>query len=151
MPKTNDATGATIYGNEGIVQAATGRLDQVDPSRNPDGSVIEGFESDEREIEEPRERFEPQTADVAPQLNEQEAERQEELRDAALAAPLSLDGKMSGQEEAEERAEKKDETAEQPVSPADSQRGSEVAKGDTSSDGNSSQTSAKKSRSAKNQ
>lgn len=48
MPKTNDATGATYQGVQGVVQAATGRLDEVDPSLNLDGTVKDGYESDER-------------------------------------------------------------------------------------------------------
>lgn len=50
MPKTN-VNGATYAGNDGIVEDAVGRLSQLDPSRNLDGSVVDGFESDEREIE----------------------------------------------------------------------------------------------------
>lgn len=58
MPKTNDATGATYAGYEGVVEHAggfgstrPGGLSQLDPSREVDGSVTEGFESEEREIE----------------------------------------------------------------------------------------------------
>jgi len=49
MPKSNHG-GATYYGNEGIVEDANGRLSQLDPSRNVDGSVVDGFESDERDL-----------------------------------------------------------------------------------------------------
>lgn len=58
MPKTNDATGATYAGFEGVVEHAggfgstrPGGLSQLDPNREVDGSVVEGFESEEREIE----------------------------------------------------------------------------------------------------
>lgn len=58
MPKTNDATGATYAGYEGVVEHAggfgstrPGGLSQLDPNREVDGSVVEGFESEEREIE----------------------------------------------------------------------------------------------------
>jgi hypothetical protein len=51
MPKTNYA-GATYAGHEGIVENAVGELSQLDPSRNVDGSVVDGFESDERELDE---------------------------------------------------------------------------------------------------
>ncbi len=59
MPKTNDASGATYEGHEGVVEHAGGYastrrpdgLSELDPSRNLDGTVVEGFESDEREIE----------------------------------------------------------------------------------------------------
>jgi hypothetical protein len=58
MPKTNDATGATYAGYEGVVEHAGGRgassrpggLSQLDPSREVDGKLTEGFESDERDI-----------------------------------------------------------------------------------------------------
>lgn len=120
MPKTNDASGATFYGHEGIVQAANGRLDQVDPSRNPDGSIVEGFESDERDIEneDGGDRFDgnvPLVADDAPELQPGVAEVQAQKRKDAEEAPLSLDGKMSGQAEA------------QPVAPADSQKDAKPA------------------------
>lgn len=59
MPKTNDATGATYDGYQGVVEHAGGAgstrpggLSELDPSRNIDGSVVDGFESDEREISE---------------------------------------------------------------------------------------------------
>jgi hypothetical protein len=58
MPKTNDASGATYYGHEGIVEHAGGAgstrpggLSEVDHARNLDGSVIDGYESEEREVE----------------------------------------------------------------------------------------------------
>jgi hypothetical protein len=57
MPKTNHG-GATYYGHEGIVENARGELSQLDPSRNVDGSVVDGFESDERQLED-RENGQP--------------------------------------------------------------------------------------------
>lgn len=48
MPKTNHA-GATYYGHEGVVEDANGKLSQLDSSRNLDGSVVDGFESEDRE------------------------------------------------------------------------------------------------------
>jgi len=49
MPKTNHA-GSTYYGHEGIVDHADGKLSQLDPSINYDGTVVDNFESDEREL-----------------------------------------------------------------------------------------------------
>ncbi len=54
MPKTNDATGPTYFGMEGHVVDSHDRVHEVDPSRTVTGEVVEGYESDEREIE-PRE------------------------------------------------------------------------------------------------
>lgn len=58
MPKTNDNTGATYAGYEGVVEHAggpgstrPGGLSELDPSRNLDGSVVDNFESDERELD----------------------------------------------------------------------------------------------------
>jgi hypothetical protein len=49
MPKTNQA-GATYDGHEGLVTDGEGKVSELDPSRNPDGSVVDGYESDEREL-----------------------------------------------------------------------------------------------------
>ncbi len=49
MPKTN-AGGATYHGHSGIVADGEGKLSELDPSRNVDGSVVEGFESEDREL-----------------------------------------------------------------------------------------------------
>lgn len=51
-PKINEAGAASFYGNEGHVTNAVGAVSELDPSRNADGSVVDGYESDEREIEE---------------------------------------------------------------------------------------------------
>lgn len=50
MPKTSES-GATYYGHEGLVEDGQGKVSELDPSRNADGSVVEGFESDERELD----------------------------------------------------------------------------------------------------
>jgi hypothetical protein len=50
MPKINQA-GATYYGQEGLVTNGDGVISQLDPSRNADGTVVDGYESDERELE----------------------------------------------------------------------------------------------------
>lgn len=57
MPKTNDATGATYAGNEGIVEHGApiegGRvLSELDPERNLDGTLIEGDHPDHADGEE---------------------------------------------------------------------------------------------------
>lgn len=56
MPKTSDYAkhteqggGATYEGQAGIVSHADGRLSELDPSVNLDGTVVDGFESEERE------------------------------------------------------------------------------------------------------
>jgi hypothetical protein len=51
MPKTNDGSGPTYYGMEGHVVDSHDRVHEVDPSRTVTGEVVEGFESDEREME----------------------------------------------------------------------------------------------------
>ncbi len=48
MPKTNHE-GSTYYGADGLVDHADGKVSQLDPSRNVDGGVVDGFESDERD------------------------------------------------------------------------------------------------------
>src|SRR3954468_10389689 len=57
MPKTNDATGATYAGNEGVVQHGApiegGRIfSELDPERNLDGTLIEGEHPDHEDGEE---------------------------------------------------------------------------------------------------
>jgi len=49
MPKANHV-GATYYGYEGHVEDAHGRFSELDPSRNVDGSTVDGFESEDRNI-----------------------------------------------------------------------------------------------------
>ncbi len=50
MPKAN-ANGATYYGVEGHVLDSHDRVSELDPSRNVDGTVVDNFESDERDME----------------------------------------------------------------------------------------------------
>jgi len=57
MPKTNDATGATYAGNEGVVQHGApiegGRIySELDPERNLDGTLIDGDHPDHADGEE---------------------------------------------------------------------------------------------------
>lgn len=58
MPKTSDYAkhteqggGATFDGHAGIVSHADGRLSELDPSVNLDGTVVDGYESQEREVD----------------------------------------------------------------------------------------------------
>jgi len=48
MPKIGPTGQPSVYGQQGIVKSADGTLYEVDPSRNLDGTVVAGFESDER-------------------------------------------------------------------------------------------------------
>lgn len=84
MPKTNDATGATYLGHEGIVEHAGGRgstrpggLSEVHPNRELDGAVVEGFESEEQELSD---REGPAYAEpqLQPQTQEEPAQEKEE-------------------------------------------------------------------------
>jgi len=101
MPKTSDTNGATHAGMQGIVQAATGRLDEVDPSLNADGSVKDGFESDER-----------------PDLEDRSEDDQErELATANFGDNVRPQDDGSADDE---RA--KDDAEHQPVAPADSDK-----------------------------
>jgi hypothetical protein len=52
MAKTAANGSASMAGGEGIVQDAQDGRWQLDPSRNLDGTAVDGYESDEREIDE---------------------------------------------------------------------------------------------------
>lgn len=56
MPKIASNGSATAYGQEGIVKDAAGQLWELDPSRNLDGTAVDGFESDERDLSGAEER-----------------------------------------------------------------------------------------------
>lgn len=61
MPKVSGSGNATAYGQEGHIVGADGVLSELDPSRNVDGSVVDGYESDERDLsEEPGGQEEPE-------------------------------------------------------------------------------------------
>jgi hypothetical protein len=138
MPKTNDATGATYQGYEGVVEHAGGRastryeeealrgLSQLDPSRRVNGEVVEGFESDERQIE-------PREGSVAADFSEVKP----------------IDDGQSDQEDgqandSDSNTEQKDNRDESPSE--DSPKESEG--GEQSSDGSSSTTSSRSSATA---
>ena len=56
MPKINPDSNASADGMEGIVTHATGKLSELDPSKDVDGEVYPEFESDERDISKEEER-----------------------------------------------------------------------------------------------
>ena len=100
MPKTNDASGATYLGHEGIVEHAGGAgstrpggLSEVDVSRNLDGTAVDGYESEEREVEdregaalaEPTLLPAPETED-APETKEQPEQETKEREEATPSA-----------------------------------------------------------------
>jgi hypothetical protein len=91
MPKTNDASGPTYYGMEGHVVDSHDRVHEVDPSRTVTGEVVEGFESDEREIED---RSTGAANEVAPQISPS---------DGLPAGPTPIEG-MPAKTDAEQRA-----------------------------------------------
>lgn len=64
MPKTSHA-GSTYYGQEGHVVDAEGKVSELDPSRNADGSVVDGFDSEERDLsDDDREGVVPDSRDT---------------------------------------------------------------------------------------
>ncbi len=96
MPKTNDPGGATYFGYEGVVEHAGGRgstrpggLSELDPNLNVDGTVVDGFESEDRDLKgEEREDVRPDPRGVAPAGSGQE---QEQESDESLARRESDD------------------------------------------------------------
>jgi hypothetical protein len=76
------------YGAEGLVQMADGTVQEADPSRNADGTVVAGFESDERTMED---RARPE-GDLRPAddtaVNEHEQRKADEINAANADAPL---------------------------------------------------------------
>lgn len=91
MPKATHA-GATYYGYEGTVVDARDRVSELDPSRNVDGSVVDGFESDERTIEDRQAGDYPASTRVGealslepptPQEDEQDEREQQEEEEQA--------------------------------------------------------------------
>jgi hypothetical protein len=86
MPKKSEATGATYQGHEGIVEDANQRLWEVDPSRNVDGTVVDGFESDERQLSGPDEATLPGKADDDLAVSETGSTGQEKPRSTKAEA-----------------------------------------------------------------
>ena len=66
MPKIAANGAATAYGQEGVVQSATGELWELDPSRNLDGTAVDGYASDERDLSDAEERETPARPDDEP-------------------------------------------------------------------------------------
>lgn len=101
MPKTNDATGATYAGNEGIVQHGApiegGRIfSELDPERNLDGTLIEGDHPDHADGEE---RDYVATSDPRPLADEPRDDRgdDEEQDTGERSAPTG--GKFAAQDD----------------------------------------------------
>lgn len=99
MPKTNDATGATYAGHEGIVEHAGGAgstrpggLSQVDPSRELDGSVVEGFDSEERQLKDLKGAAPADVQTARDIREEQEEERGEETEEERQAREATAAG-----------------------------------------------------------
>ena len=112
MPKTNHA-GATYFGHEGVVENAVGELSQLHPSRNLDGSVVDGYESEDQDLAD-REEANPQADPTGVRLSEDvEAERDEAEPDEKQEPTVSAQEKH---EEPEGRAASKRGT---PASPTD--------------------------------
>jgi hypothetical protein len=107
MPKTNDASGATYYGHEGIVEHAGGAgstrpggLSEVDHARNLDGTVIAGYESEEREVED-REGAHPAEPILLPSEDENTPDTEE--RPLGEREPDKEERQHPGQEKGGER------------------------------------------------
>jgi hypothetical protein len=105
MPKVSASGAATAYGQEGIVRNAEGGLSELDPSRNLDGTPVDGFTSDERDLSNAEERPEPTTTtDFRP--NAEEQERMDEQREKIEQAPVGTGAREGlGQEEHLEEGE----------------------------------------------
>lgn len=75
MPKTNDGGGATYAGFTGVVEHADGRLSELDPERNLDGTLVEGEHPDHAEGEEREGAFADPTG-VRPIETEEQTEEE---------------------------------------------------------------------------
>lgn len=95
MPKKSEATGATFAGHEGIVEDANQRLWEVDPSRNVDGTVVNGFESDERDISNPEDPATPAGPDRDLAVSESDDLGQEKPRSVKAEASDAEDARSS--------------------------------------------------------
>ncbi len=94
MPKANHG-GATFYGYEGVVLDSHDRPSELDPSRNVDGSVVEGFESDERDLTDRKDGEAPEDALASGPVpvTEQDEKKTEEVPssdgDSSKPSPLN--------------------------------------------------------------
>lgn len=122
MPKVSASGQATAYGLEGIVRNAEGNLSELDPSRNLDGTAVDGFESDERDDLKDEKR-EVLGEDSEPRVQAGEQERLDAANERAASASLT---------------EKYGDAPAEPAQPVDDE------KDGASSRGNSSQTSTAK-------
>jgi hypothetical protein len=94
-PKKSEGTGATYAGHEGHVEDANQRLWEVDPSRNVDGTVVDGFESDERDISNPDEPTQPAGPDHDLAVSESDDLGQEKARSVKAEASDAQDARAS--------------------------------------------------------
>lgn len=84
MPKI-DAEGRPSYaGQEGLVTNAVGEVHQVDPSRNVDGSRVDGYESEDRTVEDRDDTDAPVGGST--EISATETDEQREQREAAEQA-----------------------------------------------------------------
>lgn len=137
MPKKSEATGATYQGHEGIVEDANQRLWEVDPSRNANGTVVDGFESDERDISSPDDPALPGRASDDLAVSESDEDGQEKPRSVKAEASDAQDARSSTG-----AGDKPDEANNGKQEATGSDRTASETKGGASSAGNSSSGSS---------
>lgn len=133
MPKTNDASGPTYFGMEGHVVDSHDRVHEVDPSRKVTGEVVDGYESDEREIEDRA----VISNEVAPQISPS---------DGLPTAPTPVPGAPAvgeAERKAREEAEQEDGTLPDPAKRPAPEQEKEVPSSPGSNSRSSRTTSAK--------
>ena len=139
MPKKSMVS-ATYAGHEGIVEDARDNLHQLDPSRNLDGSVVEGFESEDREIQD-RDEGSPTTGDSREVFKLDENEQEGTVDDAKSDAEGSSRATrgLATKSTADENADSSDAGATQ----SDEKSEKDSEEGGSSSPGSSSEASSK--------
>jgi hypothetical protein len=141
MPKKSEATGATFAGHEGIVEDANQRLWEVDPSRNADGTVVDGFESDERDISSPNDPNAPAAADDDLAVSESDDDGQEKSRSVKAEASDAENARSS--EGASDNADKDEKNGVQRPTGSDKTKSEEESSaGDSSSKSSNSPASS---------
>lgn len=144
MPKKSMVS-ATYAGHEGIVEDARDNLHQLDPSRNLDGSVVEGFESEDREIED-RDESSPTTGDSREVFKLNETTQEGTVDDAKSDAEGS--SRATRGLATKESAARSDENADRSgagATQSDEKSEKDNEEGGSSSPGNSSEASSKSS------
>lgn len=124
MPKINAEGMPTSAGMEGHVLGADGREHEIDPSRNADGTVVDGYESDQRELKDRGQGEGPGVQDPPVPTEDNPAYR--EGRDADPQHPSDNDGNAQDQqrEQAEQERQREGGGASSPgnSSPASPQK-----------------------------